>query len=159
MANKITRTMKERTVNVLFMTDDCDLKKAVAVMHGNKVNYSEIAKDLNINANNICEVEVTDNFTEYKTEMDTTDFILNAIEVTDGKRKPGYFYRTIKTKVYTYKAYDISEKKLVDIQTTKERKIGKIIDGLKYMKLLKEEVAESMFAMSDEEWIRLATIE
>ena len=55
--------------------------------------------------------------------------------------------------------YDINEKKLLDIQTTKERKLGKIIDGMKYMKLMREETAESFFAMSDEEWTKYSTIE
>ena len=128
-------------------------------MHSNKVNYQEIANELKISANDICEVEVTENFKEYKTYMETADFILYAMEVFDGKRKPGYFYRTIKTKVYTYKVYDINEKKLLDIQTTKERKLGKIIDGMKYMKLMREETAESVFAMSDEEWTKYSTIE
>ena len=95
MANRITRTMKERTVNVLFMSEECELKSGVAVMHSNKVNYQEIANELKISANDICEVEVTENFKEYKTYMETADFILYAMEVFDGKRKPGYFYRTI----------------------------------------------------------------
>lgn len=159
MATKITRTIKERTVNVIFMNDECELAEGVAVMHGNKVNFSEIANDLKIDAAAICEVEVTDNYKEFHTYMETPDFLKNATEVFDGKRKPGYFYRTIKTNVFTYKVYDMNDKKLLDIQTTKELKIGKIYDNNKVMKLMKEEVTESMFCMSDEDWHRLSMIE
>lgn len=159
MAIRITRTVKERTVNVIYMNDEFDLAQGVAIMHGNKVNYSEIANDLKIDATSICEVEVTDNYKEFHTYMETADFLKNATEVFDGKRKPGYFYRTIKTKVYTYKVYDMNAKSLKDIQTTKELKIGKIYDNHKVMKLMKDEVAESMFCMSDEDWHRLSMIE
>lgn len=151
--------MKERTVEVSYMNNNFELSKAVAVMHGNKVNYNEIAEQLNIDANYICEVAITDNFAEYKTSMTLADFLAHAEKCDDNKRKPGYFYRTIKATVYTYKVYDINNKCIVDIQTTKPLKIGKVYESHKVLAQTNIEETETMFCMSDIEWNKYSTIE
>ena len=153
MATKITRTIKLNTVNVTFMNTNYELETATAINRGNKISFSEIANQLSIDENNICEVEITDDVREIKTEMDTATFILYAFECKeDEKRKSGFFYRNIKSTVYLYRVYDINEKKLVTIQTVKEMKIGKIVDGYKVMALLEKDEKECMYKMSETDW-------
>lgn len=168
MANKVTRTIKERTAEVTYINDACELEKAVAVIYGNKVNYTEIANQLHIDMLSICEVDATEKFRERKTEMGIIEFIHNAEFITpykyndDGepvyKREPGYFYRNIKAEQFVYICYDMVDKKLVKVAEPKEVKIGKISDNLKFMKLESHDTRDNMYRMSDKVWAELATV-
>lgn len=168
MSNKVTRTIKERTVEVTFMNSECELEKAVAVIYGNKVNYTDIANQLHIDSLSICEVDATEKFRETKTEMGIIEFLHNAEYVAPYKyndkgesvykREMGYFYRNIKAEQFVYICYDMVDKKLVKVAEPKEVKIGKITDNLKFMKLESHDTRDNMYRMSDKKWAELASV-
>ena len=166
MASKITRTTKTAELEVMYF-DGTDLSTGYVYASDSKINYKSIAGELGIDENFICEVNITRTVKEEKREMSTELFLAYARPVTPYKyndagepvykREYGYFYRTITNDSYIYTAFDINEKKVVNISVPKELKAGKVYEHYKILKLNRHDESEHMYRMSEFDWHKLST--